>query len=242
MPLETLVDKADSLAESLAGRFEDEARHAVAARGRFTVALPGGSVASSFFPRLARVRLDWSKVDFFWGDERAVPPDHPDSNYAVARSLWLTPAGVPDASVHRMKAEEPDLAKAAADYERELVQIAGSPPRLDLVLLGVGPDGHTASLFPGSPVLAERTQWARAVEAPTTVQPAVPRVTLTLPCLNGARNVLFLIAGNDKRPVVVEILEGGEASQRYPAAMIRAAGRTVWLVEQSAMPPRVPNT
>src|ERR1043165_3404650 len=121
MPVETLVDKAESLAEALAVRLSDEGRHAVAARGRFTLALPGGSVATSFFPRLARVPFDWARTDFFWGDERAVPPDHPDSNYAVARSLWLTPAGVPDASVHRMKAEEPDLAKAAAGYERELL-------------------------------------------------------------------------------------------------------------------------
>ena len=102
MPLETLVDKAESLAESLAARVEEEARDAVAARSRFTVALPGGSVATTFFPRLSRLPLDWSRVDFFWGDERAVPPDHSDSNYAAARALWLEPAGVPPGRVHRM--------------------------------------------------------------------------------------------------------------------------------------------
>ena len=102
MPVETVVDKADSLAEALAGRFETAARHALATRGRFTVALPGGSVATLFFPRLARASVDWSRTDFFWGDERAVPPTDPDSNYAVARSLWLDPAGVPTGRIHRM--------------------------------------------------------------------------------------------------------------------------------------------
>ena len=128
--------------------------------------------------------------------------------------------------VHPIPTDTPTVGDAADAYERTLRHVLGAdatqPLAIDLVLLGVGPDGHTASLFPGSPVLAERTRWARAVEAPTTVQPAVPRVTLTLPCLNGARNVLFLVAGNDKRPVVVEILQGGEAAQRYPAAMVRA--------------------
>jgi 6-phosphogluconolactonase len=228
MPLETLVDKADSLAESLAGRFEDEARHAVAARGRFTVALPGGSVATSFFPRLARVRLDWSKVDFFWGDERAVPPDHPDSNYAVARSLWLTPAGVPDASVHRMKAEEPDLAKAAADYERELVQIAGSPPRLDLVLLGVGPDGHVCSLFAGHPMLAVRDRSVAVVE--DSPKPPPRRLTLTLPVVAGAALVIVVALGRAKAEIVREAVE--DPSSPLPVAMVgRQARRTTFLLD-----------
>src|SRR6267154_1895145 len=116
MPVETLVDKTEVLAEALADRFDDSALQAFAERGRLTVALPGGSVATTFFPRLARMPLEWSRVHFFWGDERAVPPDHPDSNYGLARSLWLEPAGVPAGSVHRMAAEGPDLARAAADY------------------------------------------------------------------------------------------------------------------------------
>jgi len=193
MPLETVVDKAESLAESLAARFEEEARHAVAARGRFTVALPGGSVATSFFPRLARVPFDWSRTDFFWGDERAVPPDHADSNYAAARSLWLTPAGVPEASVHRMKAEEPDLAQAAADYARELAEVAGSPPCLDLVLLGVGPDGHVCSLFAGHPVLGLRDRAVAVVE--DSPKPPPRRLTLTLPVVTGAALLGVVLLG-----------------------------------------------
>ena len=228
MPLETLVDKADSLAESLAGRFEEEARHAVATRGRFTVALPGGSVATSFFPRLSRVPLDWSKVDFFWGDERAVPPDHPDSNYAVARTLWLEPAGVPAASVHRMKAEERDLAKAAVAYERELVQAAGSPPRLDLVLLGVGPDGHVCSLFAGHPVLAVRDRAVAVVE--DSPKPPPRRLTLTLPVVAGAALVIVVALGRAKAEIVREAVE--DPSSPLPVGMVaRQARRAIFLLD-----------
>src|SRR5262249_16010971 len=130
MPLETLVDKTVFLADALAARFAEEGRKALGIRSTFTVALPGGSVATSFFPRLAGLDFDWSRTDFFWGDERAVPPDHPDSNYGVARSLWLEPARVPEARIHRMRADAPDFAAAAEAYEGELTACAGSPARL----------------------------------------------------------------------------------------------------------------
>jgi 6-phosphogluconolactonase len=231
MPVETLVDKAEFLAEALALRFGDEGRHAVAARGRFTVALPGGSVATSFFPRLARVPLDWSKVDFFWGDERAVPPDHPDSNYAVARSLWLEPAGVPAGRVHRMKAEEPDLAKAAADYERELVEAAGSPPRLDLVLLGVGPDGHVCSLFAGHPGLARRDRAVAVIE--DSPKPPPRRLTLTLPVVTGAALVVVVALGRAKAEIIREGIE--DPSSPLPVGMVgREARRALFLLDPEA--------
>jgi len=231
MPLETVVDKAESLAESLAARFEQEARHAVAARSRFTVALPGGSVATSFFPRLARVPLDWSKVDFFWGDERAVPPDHPDSNYAVARLLWLDPAGVPAASVHRMKAELPDLAQAAANCERELVGVSGSPPRLDLVLLGVGPDGHVCSLFAGHPVLAVRDRAVAIIE--DSPKPPPRRLTLTLPVVAGAELVVVVALGRAKAEIMREAIE--DPSSPLPVAMVaRQARRATFLLDAEA--------
>jgi len=225
------------------------AKDSVSQRGRFSIALAGGNTPKRTYQLLVerhRDGIDWSRWEILFGDERFVPSDDTRSNYRMARDALLAAAPIPAGQVHPIPTDTPTVGDAADAYDRTLRQVLGAdttqPSAIDLVLLGVGPDGHTASLFPGSPVLAERTQWARAVEAPTTVLPAVPRVTLTLPCLNGARNVVFLIAGNDKRPVVVEILGGGEASRRYPAAMIRAAGRTVWLVEQSAMPPRVPNT
>jgi 6-phosphogluconolactonase len=231
MPVETLVDKAESLAEGLAGRFETAARHALVSRGRFTVALPGGSVATSFFPRLARIPLDWSKVDFFWGDERAVPPSHPDSNYAAARTVWLEPAGVPADRVHRMKAEEPDLARAASDYAALLERAAGSPPRLDLVLLGVGPDGHVCSLFAGHPVLAVRDRAVAVVE--DSPKPPPRRLTLTLPVLFAAEDVVVVALGRGKAEVVRAAIEDGESA--LPVALVaRQARRTTFLLDPGA--------
>ena len=231
MPVETLVDKAESLAEALADRFQAEGRRALAARGRFTVALPGGSVATSFFPRLARVPFDWSKADFFWGDERAVPPAHPDSNYAAARALWLEPAGVPAGRIHRMKAEEPDLARAAADYAAEVERAAGSPPRLDLVLLGVGPDGHVCSLFAGHPVLAVRDRVVAVVE--DSPKPPPRRLTLTLPVVTGAELVVVVALGRGKAEIIRAALE--DASSALPVALVaRQARRTAFLLDAEA--------
>ena len=231
MPVETLVDKAELLASTLAGRFKTEGLHAVAARGRFTVALPGGSVATSFFPRLARVPFDWSKADFFWGDERAVPPDHPDSNYAVARRLWLEPAGVPASRVHRMKAESPDLAQAAADYAAELEGAAGSPPRLDLVLLGVGPDGHVCSLFAGHPVLAVHDRTVAVVE--DSPKPPPRRLTLTLPVVVGAELVVVVALGRGKAEIIRSAIE--DPASALPVALVaRQARRATFLLDPEA--------
>jgi 6-phosphogluconolactonase len=239
----------EALSDAAAEIIVDIARDSVQARGRFSIALAGGNTPKRTYQLLVerhRDEIDWPRWQVFFGDERFVPSDDKRSNYRMARDALLAAAPIPAGHVHPIPTDTPTVGDSADSYEQTLRHVLAAddtqPSAIDLVLLGVGPDGHTASLFPGSPVVAERARWARAVEAPTTVQPAVPRVTLTLPCLNGARNVLFLIAGNDKRPVVVEILQGGEAAQRYPAAMVRAAGRTVWLVEQSAMPPREPNT
>jgi len=239
--LEALSDAAAEIVVAIA-------RESVAARGRFSIALAGGNTPKRTYQLLAerhRNEIDWSCWQVLFGDERFVPNDDKRSNYRMAHDALLANASIPAGNVHPIPTDTPTVGDAADAYDRTLRRVLAAddtrPSAIDLVLLGLGPDGHTASLFPGSPVLAERTQWARAVEAPTTVQPAVPRVTLTLPCLNGARNVLFRVAGNDKRPVVVEIMQGDEAAQRYPAAMVRAAGRTVWLIEQSAIRSRGPN-
>src|SRR6185436_5809153 len=127
MSPEMVVDKPEGVPETLARRFEDEARGALAARGRFAVALPGGSVASACFPRLAACRVDWSRTEFFWGDERAVPPGDPDSNYSVARSLWLDRVPVDEGRVHRMRGEAADLEAAAAESEADLLRTLGTP-------------------------------------------------------------------------------------------------------------------
>ena len=154
MAPESIVDKPGALAFTLAARLEREAEAAQAARGRYSLAISGGSVATALFPRFATARIDWSRTDFFWCDERAVPPDDAESNFGAARTLWLEPAGVPEASIHRMEGEAADLTAAAEAYAQTLRRVLGDPPRLDTVLLGMGPDGHICSLFPGHPLLA----------------------------------------------------------------------------------------
>lgn len=223
MPPEVIVDTAPRLAERLAERFAAEAAEAIAARGSFSFALTGGSLGPAFFPRLARVPLDWSRTDAFWGDERAVPPTSPDSNYRLARELWLEPAAVPAARVHRMEGEANDLAAAAAAYADELEQLLGSPPRLDLALLGVGADGHVCSLFPGHPLLREDRRWAAALEdAP---KPPPGRLTLTLPTLAAARLVVVVALGAAKAPAVREALE--RRGSTLPLALLTARARRV---------------
>ena len=234
----------EALSVAAAERIIDIARESVEARGRFAIALAGGNTPKRTYRLLVerhRGEIEWPSWQVLFGDERFVPWDDNRSNYKMARDTLLADAPIPTDHVHPVPADTPTVGDAADAYQQILRRVlagdrAPKAGAIDLVLLGVGPDGHTASLFPGSPALAEQTRWARAVEAPTTVQPAVPRVTLTLPILNAARNVIFLVAGSDKRPVIAEILQGAETARRYPAAMVTGAGRTLWMVEQSAMP------
>lgn len=147
------------------------------------MALPGGSGATTFFPRLARARVDGSCTDFFWVDERAVPPSDPESNYGVAERLWLTPGRVAAERVHRMPADTSALASAADSYAEELSSLLGKPPRLDVALLGMGPDGHVGSLFPRHPLLREERRWVAAIlDSP---KPPKHRLTLTLRTARG---------------------------------------------------------
>jgi 6-phosphogluconolactonase len=231
MPVETLVRPASTIAADLAARVDACAREAVAARGRFAIALTGGSVATTFFPTLARLPLDWSATDFFWGDERAVPPDDPESNYDAANRLWLTPARVPHGRVHRLPADTPNLTAAARQAERDLVATLGTPPALDLALLGVGPDGHVCSLFPGHPLLAESTRWVAAVE--DSPKPPPRRLTLTLPTLAAARLVVFAVTGASKARVVRETVRD-ERSELPVALLARRARRALLLVDEDA--------
>jgi 6-phosphogluconolactonase len=225
------VDRASGLAGRLVRLFEDEAERAQARRGLFAVALPGGSVATIFFPELARAQCDWSRTAFFWGDERAVPPEDPESNYALARTLWLEPAGVPSSNIHRMPADGPDAEKAAGSYENLLTRTLGTPPQLDLALLGVGPDGHVCSLFPSHPLLRERQR----LVAPIADAPKPPRrrLTLTLPALWEAAVVVVAALGEAKAGVLREALE--EPSCSLPVALVmRGARRTVVLLDAAS--------
>jgi 6-phosphogluconolactonase len=231
MPVETRIDKTETLAGALVSAFEEAAGRAQSLRGRFTVALPGGSVAATFFPPLARASVDWSRTDFFWGDERAVPPSDPESNYGVARSLWLGPAQVPDERVHRMRGEAADLAREATEHAALLERIAGSPPRLDLVLLGVGPDGHVCSLFAGHPVLAERSRWVAVVE--DSPKPPPRRLTMTMPVLVAAESVVVVALGAAKAEIVRAAIEDPD-SPLPVARLAREARRTLFLLDPDA--------
>ncbi len=237
---EILVGSAEGLAETFAARFEEAAGRAIADRGLFAVALPGGSVATTFFPRLAGARVDWTRVEFFWGDERAVPPSSPESNYESAERLWLQPARVPAARIHRMPADAPDLESAALAHSDEIVGLLGSPPILDVALLGMGPDGHVCSLFPGHSVLNEDRRWVSAVVDSPKAPPR--RLTLTLPALAAARLVVVAALGSAKAEAIESVVM--DPASRLPAALVlRAAspGGFLLILDEAAagrLPPR----
>jgi 6-phosphogluconolactonase len=216
--------------EALAADVAAEARNALA-RGRpFTIAIPGGSVARNCFPRLSTLNLDWSMVEFFWADERAVPPTSPDSNYAVARSLWLEPAGVPAESIHRIPGEAAELDRAAQAYADELSRVTGTPPRLDYVLLGVGPDGHVASLFPGHPTPSGEHSVLVVENAPS---PPPRRLSLSFPVLTNARRVMIVAVGEEKAVAIREAVEHADSS--LPVARVaRNALRCAFLLDRAA--------
>lgn len=222
------VDQASGLALRLARLLEEEANRAQARRGLCAIALPGGSVAAIFFPELARAQCDWSRTAFFWGDERAVAPEDPQSNYRLARHLWLEPAGVPGPRIHRMPADDPDAERAARSYEELLTRVLGTPPQLDLALLGMGADGHVCSLFPGHPLLSERQRLVAPIaDAPW---PPARRLTLTLPVLWEAALVVVAALGEAKADVLREALE--EPTSPLPIALaIRGARRAVILLD-----------
>ncbi len=233
---EILIGDRLLLEEVLAFEVEAEGRRALEARGRFTIALPGGSIASTFFPRLARVPLAWSEVDFFWVDERALPPTDPESNYALAYSLWLKPAGVPAERLHRMRAEDPDLQLAARAYSDELTKIAGTPPQLDFVLLGVGADGHIASLFPGfpgpSPAHPAHDEQRLVDVVEHSPKPPPRRLTLTLPVLSRAKRVFIVALGESKAAAIRDGVDSG--SELPLGALVRGSTHVRLLLDNAA--------
>ena len=214
------------LVEAAAHHIRGAAAEAIAARGRFRIALAGGSTPRALYPVIAS-GVDWTRATIFFGDERAVPPDDAQSNYRMARETLLDPGHVPEANVVRWRGEEPDIRAVAADYERALTTGA-TPPWLDLALLGLGPDGHTASLFPGTAVLKEESRLTAAVE---TEEKGTRRLTLTYPALCGARDVCFLITGKDKAEALAAVVGGAN----LPATRImRRPGPVTVFCDQAA--------
>ena len=232
----------DALSRAAADDLAAIAAEAVAARGACHIALSGGSTPRRLFQILVErgaAALPWRQLQLWWGDERTVAPDHPDSNYRMARESLIDPAaalGLTAAQVHRMAGEQADHAAAAADYERAVVAALGTPPRFDVALQGMGPDGHTASLFPGSPAVADTAHWvvANPVDSPHA-HGKTTRLTLTAPAINAARHVRFLVAGAEKAAALVQVLAGPRAPARYPSQLIApSAGDVVWFIDAAA--------
>ena len=233
--VEILTDAA-ALANRAAQMVLDCSLNLTSSKETFSIGLSGGSTPQALYQLLAdpaqefRNRFPWSKTHFFWTDERHVGPDHPDSNYRMVHEAMLSRVQVPPANIHRIPGELRNAEHAAADYEKELKKFFGNLPKLDLVLLGMGSDGHTASIFPGSEVLNERDQ---LVAAPWVDQLSTYRLTMTLPILNNADAVLLLVSGEEKAEMLHHVLRGPE--NQYPVQSIQPTnGSLTWLVDSAA--------
>lgn len=240
LTLRRFPDSAQMCAAA-ARQWVELAAAAIAESGRFTVALSGGSTPKGLYELLAAApfgeKVEWGRVEFFWGDERAVAPDRPESNFYMAERSLLEKLELRPEQIHRIRAEENDRGAAAEAYEAEIARVfgvsaGGKPPSLDLVLLGLGVDGHTASLFPYSEILHERARW---VAAHYVSKLGADRITLTPTIINGAAHVIFLVAGAEKAAALAEVLEGPEDPERLPAQLIRPiSGQLMWFVDGAA--------
>jgi 6-phosphogluconolactonase len=233
------TDDAESLAEKVLMEFLSEAEKALEDRGCFRTAVCGGQTPRRFFERLAvsekARKMDWKRVHWFWTDERAVEPDDARSNYRLAAETFLKTLPIPAQQVYRMEGEAEDLAAAAIRYENTMHRVFGTQPgqvpALDLVLLGIGTDGHMASLFPGSEALAETRSLVRAVVGPDGLN----RLTLTVPVLQAARSILLLISGAEKAPILCTLLTHSPEDSVYPAHLLwPVLHKTTWVVDAEA--------
>jgi 6-phosphogluconolactonase len=231
MTIEPIVGGIPELAEQFALHLEGAYREARGHGRPLAVAVPGGSVAEALFPRLVKLPLDWRHVLVFFADERAVGPQSPESNARLAREIWLDRVPIPMGNVHRMHGESSDLDAAASHYERELVGALGDPPRLDVVLLGMGADGHVASLFPGSAPLEERERYVLPVlDAP---KPPSRRLTLTLLGIASGRSIVLAAFGSEKARAIREAVEN-ETSSLPAARALRSGPVPIVLVDPQA--------
>ena len=229
-----VFDDIGTLSRAAADFFISCAGRSIETEGRFSVVLSGGSTPERLYSLLTvapfREALSWERVHFFWSDERCVPPDHTESNFRLAYDSLLSELSLPSPNIHRIHGEETP-AEAAARYEEDIGDFFNGMPRFDLILLGIGIDGHTASLFPGSPALRETEKIALPVRLG---QEKRDRVTLTLPVLNNARVVLFLASGGNKADVVSAVLEGGNRAC-CPAGLVEPnSGEVIWMLDREA--------
>lgn len=240
-PEVSAFDTLRDVSRALAERIVEAARAAVEERGRFTMALSGGKTPELLYSLLASEyteKMEWNSFHIFWGDERYVPQDHPDSNFRMAHHAWISKVPIPPENIHRIQTEKETPEKAAESYERTLVEFFVASETMpdttfDVMLLGIGTDGHTASLFPGSPALSVKSQWVVSADAPPSVYPK-KRITLTLPLINSSREVIFLAFGEEKKNVIRAVLKEPEKARKtYPAAMVRARERLLWYVDKN---------
>jgi 6-phosphogluconolactonase len=240
MKLDTRVFPGlDSLSRGVLDEVLRNYHDAIAQRGRFAIALSGGHTPARMYSLWGAAgkyneETDWNRVHVFWGDERYVTPDDPLSNYRMARETLLSHVPIPDGNVHPAPTTLPTPEKAAEAYDAQLREFFGAgEPEFDVTLLGLGPEGHTVSLFPGSPALEETKRWVVAVQVAATPP---NRVTFTLPVLNRSRNTYFLVAGEDKRKILAALgAESDSRTSEYPAGRVRPVnGRVLWFLDQAA--------
>ncbi|ACK73390.1 6-phosphogluconolactonase [Gloeothece citriformis PCC 7424] len=230
--VEILSDK-QALVERSLTLVVEKIKTAISERGQCTLALAGGSTPKPLYEALSHQPLPWEKLQIFWGDERYVPPDHPDSNQGMARQAWLNHVPIPDSNIHPMPTEGNEPASDADKYEQELRQVfnvSGSEfPSFDVILLGMGDDGHTASLFPHTEALKVRDRCITVGN-----KDGQPRITFTAPLINQARCVMFLVAGASKQPALAQIFAPTASSEEYPSRLIQPQGELWWLLDQAA--------
>ncbi|MBD2361854.1 6-phosphogluconolactonase [Anabaena minutissima FACHB-250] len=206
---------------------------AIKEQGKFTIALSGGSTPKPLYEAIAQQQLPWDKIHVFWGDERYVPPNHPDSNELMARRAWLDRVDIPAANIHAVPTLDNDPGRSAAKYEQHLQAFfqsaPGEFPALDVVLLGIGDDAHTASLFP-------HTEALKVSDRLITVgnKDGNPRITFTYPFINAARTVIFIVAGANKRPALAQIFAPEADESTYPSRLIKPHGELLWLLDAAA--------
>lgn len=229
---------------ALAQRVVGLARGALSTRGRCGIGLSGGSTPEALFGLFStelRSSVEWERLDYFWADERAVPPSDPRSNFGLAQREWLGSLTLPDSQVHRIRGEAETPEEAAAEYEAALRGYraegrGAEAPLFDILLLGIGRDGHTASLFPGSPTLSDSSSWA-LVERHPALEPFVPRISLGLAALNRSRFVGFLVAGAEKREALLRVLRTSTDAELPPCGLVHGLESTEWFVDREALGP-----
>jgi 6-phosphogluconolactonase len=238
MAIEVFAD-LDTLSQRAAQYVVRVSQEAIVTHGRFTLALAGGSTPKKLYALLAqepyRNQIDWALTEIFWSDERCVPPENPESNYALAQEVLLPRIPIAASQIHRMPADQPDRDQAARAYTREMQRVFGTDgvPSFDLIQLGMGPEAHTASLFPHQPALHEQTRLVIPVSG--VPKPPPDRLTFTPPLLNAAMHVLFLVTGEEKADALHTVLEGPYQPDEYPAQVVRPTqGEVTWMLDRAA--------